>query len=123
MRQAKPLKTFWSKAAYEFAGDEFAQLQLTLVNDVDEIVQKAAGWFVHSVTRDGEETAAVLLCRGEEDEDSWTVLVQLGELREIEPRPGEEPLQDVVGHKLSIPMPIESEDNEVFAEIELPPRA
>lgn len=123
MPPPKPLKTYWSKAAYDFAGDAIAQTQQRLLVEAGEIAQKAAGWFLHVVQRDGEGSDQLLLCRGQEEEETWIVLVQLGEMREIEPDPGGEPLAEIMGLKPRMPRVLEGEDNERFAEIALPPQA
>ncbi len=117
MSNSKPLKVYWSMAAIAFAGDDLAPIQHRLLREVDEVVSQAHDWFLHIVTRDDEESEQMLCCQGQEEEEQWLVVVQLGEFRDIEPEPDEEPLPEIMGTKPNMPAVLEDEENERFVEL------
>ena len=59
-----------------------ASLQRTLPAECSEIGFEARGWFIHVVEH--ENAAASFLCRGEEHDAEWQVLVQLAHYEPLE---------------------------------------
>ena len=69
------LTFLWSESAIAAAGDGFAAIEATLLEDVKDIAAHARSWFVHSSPPDG--SFPTYLCDGEETEEGWTVTVRV----------------------------------------------
>jgi hypothetical protein len=69
------LTFLWSESAIAAAGDGFAAIEATLLEDVKDIAAHARSWFVHSSPPDG--SFPTYLCDGEETGEGWTVTVRV----------------------------------------------
>lgn len=112
----KRLIGYWSKMAYEAAGKSFPALHAQVMEEAAEIVAQTHDWFVHVVEIE-EDAERILYCRGQEGEDAWAVIVQLGAFQPLEAEPDEEPLPEIAGMTPSMPVALPGEDNERFGEI------
>jgi hypothetical protein len=111
---AKSLVTFWSKAALDEAGESVVHIQRTIQLECSEIVEEAKEWFMHVVQAEG---GAAYLCNGRAGKEKWQVLVQLAQYEPMDPLPDDHPDPASRGRVIKMPRPVESADNETFAEV------
>ena len=94
----KPLKTFWSLAAFEACKSELDDTQSYVLSGVGELATKMDGWFFHSFPA---PAGCVLRCDAYPETDVWRVYVRIAEY---------------VGEPIAQPVAINSPENERFAE-------
>jgi len=114
LRKRKTLKTFWSEAAVARVGDAVPQIQHRLLREVRDLAARTSEFFLHVVALDELESERILLCRGAEEDDGWIVIVQLGEFRDLEAEPDEQP--EFLSVTPSAPVPLKGAANERFTE-------
>jgi hypothetical protein len=110
----KPLRTLWSRAALEQAGDALPQLQRQLNQDFADVMAGAYDWFRHVLR---QEEPVVYLCTGQEEESFWRVHVQLAGYRPLPPLPEDHPDPARRGKVFKFAEALDIAGNEEFAEV------